>query len=310
MDAFSWLVALTLRCTVVLSVALGLGLLLRRSSAVARHRLLTLTDVSLLALPALPWRLPSLELPLALPSLEPSSPAPLADLATPAETMEVLGEHGEPKPGPAGADVAAVDDAPTSPGIDYKAAFAVAAVVVWLIGVAAALVRLGRALLHQRRLLAASRPLDGSWFETLDEIRRALAIARPVRLLMSDATETPLTCGWPRPAVFLPPIAECWPEDRRRLVMQHKLVHVVHGDGLRRGWWPRPTGSIHWPGSPTDRPGWSANRPTRPWFDSGRSRRSTPATWWRSQRSCAAARRSSRAPCLWSSATSSKGESS
>ena len=41
MDAFSWLVALTLRCTVVLSVALGLGLLLRRSSAVARHRLLT-----------------------------------------------------------------------------------------------------------------------------------------------------------------------------------------------------------------------------------------------------------------------------
>ena len=43
--------------------------------------------------------------------------------------------------------------------------------------------------------------------------------------------------------------------------------------------WPRSTGSIRWPGSRSDRPGWSANRPaTRPWFDSGRSRRSTPAT--------------------------------
>src|SRR5262249_17425159 len=58
MDAFHWLVALTLRCTVVLSVALGLGVLLRRSSAVARHRLLTLTAASLLALPFLTWVLP------------------------------------------------------------------------------------------------------------------------------------------------------------------------------------------------------------------------------------------------------------
>src|SRR5262245_37278520 len=103
MDAFSWLVALTLRCTVVLSVALGLGLFLRRSSAVARHRLLTLTAVSLLALPLLAWVLPSLELPLAIPGLEPSSPAHVADLSTPAETMAVLGEQGPLKPGPEGA---------------------------------------------------------------------------------------------------------------------------------------------------------------------------------------------------------------
>src|SRR6185503_7548261 len=147
MDAFSWLVALTLRCTVVLSVALGLGLFLRRSSAVARHRLLTLTAVSLLALPALPCVLPSLELPLALPGLEPSSPAPVAALATPTDTLGVLGEHGGPRPGPAGAHAAARDTAARSRGVDYKAAFAGAAVAAWLIGVAAALVGLGRALL-------------------------------------------------------------------------------------------------------------------------------------------------------------------
>src|SRR5262245_29171498 len=245
MDAFSWLVALTLRCTVVLSVALGLGLLLRRSSAVARHRLLTLTAVSLLALPFLAWVLPSLELPLALPGLEPSSSAPVANSSTPAETMSVLGEPGPPAPGPESAHATAQDAAPRPGGVDYAAALAVGAVAAWLIGVAAALAYLGRALLRERRLLAASRPLDGPWLETLEEARRTLGMARPVRLLTSDAIETPLTCGWPRPAVFLPPIAERWPEDRRRLVVHHELVHVMSGDGLRRLAW-RLVGALYW----------------------------------------------------------------
>src|SRR5262245_20330310 len=250
MDAFSWLVALTLRCTAVLSVALGLGLLLRRSSAVARHRLLSLTAVSLLALPFLTWVLPSLELPLALPVLEPSSPASVAILSTPAETLSVtstasLGEQRPPEPGPKSAHIAAQYAAPTPGGVDYVAALAVGAVAAWLIGVAAALVYLGRALLRERRLVAASRPLDGPWLETLEEARRALGMARRVRLLTSDAIETPLTCGWPRPAVFLPPLAECWPEDRRRLVVQHELVHVVSRDGLRRLAW-RLVGALYW----------------------------------------------------------------
>lgn len=250
MDAFSWLVALTLRCTVVLSVALGLGLFLRRSSAVARHRLLSLTAVSLLALPFLAWVLPSLELPFVLPGLEPSSPAPVAASSAPVETGAVtstasLGEQGPPEPGPGSAHAAALDAAPRPDGVDHEAALAVGAVAAWLIGVAAALVYLGRALLRERRLLAASRPLGGPWLETLEEARRTLGMTRPVRLLTSDAIETPLTCGWPRPAVFLPPIAERWPEDRRRLVVQHELVHVLSGDGLRRLAW-RLVGALYW----------------------------------------------------------------
>lgn len=243
--AFSWLVALTLRGTVVLSVALGLGLLLRRSSAVARHRLLTLTAVSLLALPVLPRMLPSLELPLALPGLEPSGRAPVADVARPAETLGLRSGQDAPKPGPTGAHAAAPDTAPSPGGIDYEEALSAGAVAAWLIGVAAALVGLGRALQRERRLLGVSRPLDGPWLETLNEARRTLAITRPVRLLTCAAIETPLTCGWPRPAVFLPPIAERWPEDRRRLVVQHELVHVVRGDGLRRLAW-RLVAALYW----------------------------------------------------------------
>ena len=80
MAAFAWLAALTLRGSVVLSVALGLGLLLRRSSAAARHRLLTLTALGLLVLPALPAVLPSVELPLSLPRAELWAVAPRAPL--------------------------------------------------------------------------------------------------------------------------------------------------------------------------------------------------------------------------------------
>src|SRR5262245_60166921 len=174
MDAFGWLVALTLRSTVVLSVALGLGLLLRRSSAVARHRLLTLTAVSLLALPFLAWVLPSLELPFALPGLAPSGPAPVAASSTPAETVAVaptasLVQQAPPKLGPESAFAAAQDAAPAPGGVDYVAVLAVGAVAAWLIGMAAALVYLVRALLRERRLVAASRPLDGTWLETLEE---------------------------------------------------------------------------------------------------------------------------------------------
>src|SRR5262245_8905286 len=136
--------------------------------------------------------------------------------------------------------------------------------------------------------MLALAALDGPWLEILEEAGRTLGMARLVRLLTSDANEAPLTGGWLRPAVLLPAVAESWTADRRRLVLQHELVHIVRG-------------SIHWPGSRSDRPGWSANRPTRPWFDSRRSRRSTPASWWKSQRRCAAVRRSSQAPCLWSS---------
>jgi predicted nucleic acid-binding Zn-ribbon protein len=117
--------------------------------------------------------------------------------------------------------------------------------MVWLIGIVAALVGLGRALLREKRLLAASRLLSGRWLETLDEARRACAVARPVRLFVSDAIEAPLTGGWLRPAVLLPAIAESWTANRRRLVLQHELVHVVRGDGLRRLAW-RLVATLYW----------------------------------------------------------------
>ena len=239
MTVFAWLLVLVLRSTVILLVALGLLWLMRRSSAASRHRLLTITAVSLLALPALPEVLPRLHVPFA--------PLPIVT-AFPA-TAVVLGESSRSSPEPGAAHVAAPAAAPvTAPkphGVAAPEAFGLAAVVAWLLGVVAALVGLGRALLRERRLLAGSRPLEGPWRDALDEARRTLAFARPVRLLTSDAIEAPLSAGWSRPAVLLPPSAEGWPEDARRMVVQHELVHLTRRDGLRRLAW-RLAAALYW----------------------------------------------------------------
>jgi beta-lactamase regulating signal transducer with metallopeptidase domain len=248
---FVWLVALSLRSTVVLAAALGLGWLLRRSSADARHRLLTLTAVGLLGLPTLPGVLPSFELPVSLLRVEFPSPIPVPAVTPLVENTGVGFERSRTAPAPSRAGVAAAAPAAETAGdssqrdVFSPAAFGAAAVMVWLIGVVAALVGLGRALLRERRLLAAARLLSGRWLETLDEVRRAFALARPVRLFVTDAIEAPLAGGWLRPAVLLPAIAESWTADRRRLVLQHELVHIVRGDGLRRLAW-RLVAALYW----------------------------------------------------------------
>lgn len=233
MAAFTWLLALALRSTAILAVALGLGALLRRAGAGARHRLLTLAALGLLLLPALPGVLPRWELGFMPRWME-----------TP------RGQTAVRPPGAASATTAPVDQSvpaatprpPRAAGPDRSVAsfgtsVATAAVGVWLIGVVASLLGLARALRREKQLLAASRPLAGPWLETLAEVRRSIDVPGDVRLLTSEEIETPLTGGWRRPAVLLPPSATLWPDERRQVVVRHELVHVLRFDTLRHLAW-------------------------------------------------------------------------
>jgi beta-lactamase regulating signal transducer with metallopeptidase domain/predicted nucleic acid-binding Zn-ribbon protein len=231
MTAFAWLLALTVRSTVVLSVALALGVLLRRTAAVARHRVLTVTAIGLLLLPALPGMLPRWEIERARPWVETQTTITNSPTARPSVIVPLV-VSGERASLPA-----------TRPAVSLGSV-ASAVVSVWLFGVGASLLALARALRRERRLLAGSRPLAGAWLETLDDARRALALSRPVRLLTCDAIETPLTGGWPA-TVLLPPSAELWPEERRQVVVQHELAHVVHCDALRQLAW-RLVAALYW----------------------------------------------------------------
>src|SRR5688500_10863642 len=202
MATSDWLLGLTLGSTVVLAVALGLGALLRGSLAAARHRIWTITAGGLLLLPILPgvlphweprfmpkatgWASPQTEVP---PPVRPSDAIPAKTEATSRESIQVF-------------EGRRVADG-TRLGL-FGAWFGMAAVGVWLLGVLASLLGLGRALARERRILAASRPLAGPWLDSLIETRRSLAVRRAVRLMASDEIHSPLTGGWRRPAVLLP----------------------------------------------------------------------------------------------------------
>jgi beta-lactamase regulating signal transducer with metallopeptidase domain/predicted nucleic acid-binding Zn-ribbon protein len=247
MSVFVWLVALTLRATAVLLASLALAVLLRRAGAAARHQLFTLTAVGLLALPVLGAVLPRWEVQLLPTWMGESRPSPnvLGMWARTDGLRAALTRAATPvEPGPAGLEPGASATAATWIVEAPPALWARLAVVVWLLGVLGSLLGLLHGLGRERRLVAASRPLDGGG-PTLEETRQALGIRATVRWLVSDDIEAPATCGWWQPSVLLPASAVSWPAERRRVVLQHELVHVLRADALRHFLW-RLVSALYW----------------------------------------------------------------
>ena len=245
--SLAWLLALALRTTIVLAVALALVVLLRRHRVVACHGLLTLTAAALLLLPALPGLLPRWEL--RLPRLRSSEPGPLIVRSRGESAPRVFAApESEPvsrtvPPATAGVSTTGVGSS-LAPHVT-PAVYGAAAASLWLGGVLVSLLGLARALLRERRLRSSSRPLDGPWLEMLAEVGRALGVSRPVGLLACEGIDAPMTGGWRRPAVLLPLAAALWSEERRRVVVQHELVHVLRGDALRHLLW-RVVVALYW----------------------------------------------------------------
>jgi beta-lactamase regulating signal transducer with metallopeptidase domain len=232
-----WVLALALRSTVVLGVALALGRV-PRLSAVARHRLLTFTAASLLLLPALSGLLPRWELRVPrVPSgggasILGSAPVEAPPVARAGRVEASFPEALPPRP-------------PRTRSTSLPASVGLATFGLWLTGVLVSLLGLFRGLRRERRLVSASHPLVGAWLETLDAVRGSLGVSWDVRLLTGDGIDAPATCGWRRPAVLVPRTATGWPDERRRVVLQHELVHVLRGDALRRLAW-RVVVALYW----------------------------------------------------------------
>jgi beta-lactamase regulating signal transducer with metallopeptidase domain len=249
MPVFAWLVALTLRATAVLVVSMALAVFLRRAGAGARHRLFTLTAMGLLLLPVLGALLPRWEVALApswmdasrLPWSRTPERRPQVDASSASRIPEAVPAlHRAASPGLATSAAAAtlLLDAISWP-------WASLAVAAWLVGVVGNLLGLARGLRRERRLVASCCPMPPGWERTLDETQRALAVRGRVRLLASDEVEAPSTCGWVRPVVLLPSSAHTWTAERQKVVLQHELVHVLRGDGLRQLLW-RLVSVLYW----------------------------------------------------------------
>ena len=103
-------------------------------------------------------------------------------------------------------------------------------------GLAATLLAFAVRLGLLRGIEHASKMMDEPEFPALVETaRRELNLQRPVRFLQSAQSLMPMTWGWWRPVVLLPPDISGWERDRLHSVLRHELGHVKRWDCLTQG---------------------------------------------------------------------------
>jgi TonB family protein len=86
---------------------------------------------------------------------------------------------------------------------------------------------------------------DREWQDLFSEACRRIGVRRRPALRSSAAADVPVTCGLFRASVLLPAAASTWSEERRRIVLEHELVHVARRDLL----WSclaQLTVAVHW----------------------------------------------------------------
>jgi TonB family protein len=186
------------KITVLLTIAWAITYTLRAQSADLRHRVWTLALAGSLALPLLTATLPSWHSTAVTHALAeataPITPAPHSRITPMVVTA-----------GPAQISPANL------------------LLLAWLAGAAVMFLRLIRGFLSLAWISSRATPIG-------DEATM-FGLTRPVRLLESPKQQSmPLTWGFLRPAIVLPPDARNWDETRRALVLAHELAHIARAD--------------------------------------------------------------------------------
>src|SRR2546426_6358660 len=220
------------KSTVLLLLAAGVTVLLRRSAASLRHLVWTLACGGVLALPLasalLPnWRVagwPRLDVPVAFDAEQLAPQVPERDPKPAARVVQTV--HA-PSPAPSATVDAELVRWRLTP--DWTALV----FPVWLSGVAAVLILLAVGIARIVWLDRVTRPVqDEAWLTLLDELSLELGLRRQVRLLQAKGPAMPMTWGIRRPTILLPAEADDWTAERRRDVLLHELAHVKRHDFL------------------------------------------------------------------------------
>jgi TonB family protein len=103
---------------------------------------------------------------------------------------------------------------------------------IWIAGCSIMLLQLIRGLTALASISTRALPiLDDRWLSAVRAISLRLEIRRPVRLLESSQPQAmPITWGFLRPAILIPPGARHWDDARRHLVLAHELAHIARFD--------------------------------------------------------------------------------
>ena len=210
------LVDSALKSFVLLALAYAATRLMRNRSAALRHLIWCAGDVAILIIPLLALALPSWR---ALPaSMNPNVrfaalPMPAAHVPAISASMDAMSQQA---PSPR-----------ALPG------FAMLVFIGWLIGAALCLLPALVAQIRLWRFLRRCR--DAGETELTNQIAcisRELCLRRSVRLLISDESFMPMTCGMVRAKLVLPRDSQNWPSIRNRAVLLHELAHVKRLDCL------------------------------------------------------------------------------
>jgi beta-lactamase regulating signal transducer with metallopeptidase domain len=217
------LLEVALKSSLVLAVAAGLDLMLRRrGSAATRHLLWTIALGSLLVLPVLLASMPRWELRV-----------PIASGAQPIGLRAQASDSGA-GPGMRPTSAVSSEASAVTPAVaprEDKLSFGLIAILTYAAGVALLLVRLGLQQRAARRLVHASTDILGAdWVSLLRECAECLDINMRVRLVRTCDHTVPMTFGTRVPTIVVPAAADAWSDERRKAVLLHELAHIVRRD--------------------------------------------------------------------------------
>jgi len=104
--------------------------------------------------------------------------------------------------------------------------------LVWAAGLIFVAMRLAAGLARLAWISAHSKPLiEDDWMQAVLTISKRLKITRRVRILKcGNQVAMPVTWGIFRPRIIFPTVAPEWSEKRRRIVLSHELAHIARGD--------------------------------------------------------------------------------
>jgi beta-lactamase regulating signal transducer with metallopeptidase domain len=214
---------------VILAVAWGATLLMRRASAAMRHLVWGLSVVSLMILPGLSVVLPAWRvLPgwageekkeiVSVKAAEAVVIPERVNVEPPRSQVEAVAPHGEVKamvePSPAKGQATGTVQTISGP----EKVWAIG-LLGWICGCALVLARVivGNCMLW--RMGQKAEKLNGEyWNEVLGRLMGELGGSRWVMLLRGGEKSMPMTWGIIRPRVLLPSEAEQWSPARRRMV--------------------------------------------------------------------------------------------
>lgn len=214
-SAATFLIACTVKATIVLGAALLFTSIFRRRSAAFRHSIWAAAILGTLALPLLT---------LIMPTWHSTTLGNAAAAFEPRHTT-ILDGSGEASP-------AMVVNALLASPVSGK--WSLWILLVWGVGSFAFAVRIALGFAGLRRLFRQSNSLaQGDLQLAAAQISERLGIRRPVRLRQtSQAAAMPVTWGALQPMILLPASAPDWPDVRKRSVLIHELAHVARLDWL------------------------------------------------------------------------------